>query len=223
VPAWAVAPLVGVLVGGGFVGPAAARARAASNPAIYAAGLLTRADVPAGWKRSKQADAGAGEYRGIAGCTQLVSTIEALRRAAPHKLSPQFTDTRSPHELASAADAVYAFKTSAAAAMLLNRFRMGAVTTCLINAAKKGGGKGAQVAVTAITNRSGTGDDVVAYQVSLQAHDVSGAPVTAVLDVDVVRVGRALVGFNLTNQDTELSQAPAIVDTVVSRLRAVGA
>ncbi len=212
-----------MLVVGGFVGPAAARARVASNPAIYAAGLLTRADVPAGWKRSKQADAGAGEYRGIAGCTQLVSTIDALRQAAPHKLSPQFTDPRSPHELASASDAVYPFRTSGAAARLLNRFRPAAVTTCLINAAKKGGGRGARVSVTPIGNLSGTGADVVGYQVSLQARDVSGAPVTAVLDVDVVRVGRALVGFNLTNQGTELSQAPAIVGAVVSRLRAAGA
>jgi len=212
-----------VLVVGGLVGPAAARVRAPSNSAIYAAGLLTRADVPAGWKRSKQADPGAGEYRGIPGCTQLVSTIDALRGAAPHKLSPQFTDPRSPHELASASDAVYAFPDRGAAARLLNRFRPAAVTTCLVNAAKKGGGKGAQAAVTPITNLSGTGADLVAYQVSLQAHDVSGAPVTAVLDIDVVRVGRALVGFNLTNQDTDLSQAPAIVGAVVNRLRATGA
>ena len=218
-----IAPLVGLLVVVGFLSPAGARVRAATNQDIFSAGLLTHADVPAAWTPSKQTDTSGKAYQGVKGCKQLAASIEALRHAAPHKLSPTFTDNSSPHQLTSAANAVYAFKSSAAAAKLLVGFRIPGATACLEKVAKKGGGKGTSATATQTTNGPASADGFVGYSVTLQGSDQSGATVTAVLDIDVVRVGRSLVGFSFGNEGTPLSQAPGIVDTVVNRLKAANA
>jgi hypothetical protein len=218
-----IAPIIGLLVVVGFVSPAGARARAATNQDIFSAGLLTSADVPAGWTPSKQADSGGQAYRSVKGCKLLAANIEALRHAAPHKLSPTFTDNGSPHQLTSAANAVYAFKNSGAASKLLVGFRIPGATACLENVAKKGGGKGTTATASQITSGPAAADGFVGYSVTLQGRDQSGATVTGVLDIEVVRVGRSLVAFSFANEGTPLSQAPGIVDTVVSRLKAANA
>jgi hypothetical protein len=218
-----IAPLVGLLVVAGLASPAGARVHAATNQALFSAGLITSADVPTGWTSSKQADSRGKAYQGIKGCTQLGNSVDALRTAAPHKLSRTFTDTTSSHELTAASNAVYAFKTSGAATKVLNRFKVTGTTTCLTNVAKKSGGKGTNASTAAISSPLGTPDDFVGYQVTLSAKDQTGTTVTAILDIYVARVGRTLVAFSLSNADTELTQAPAIVSAAIGRLRAANA
>ncbi len=215
-----IAPLVGLLLTAALVSPAGAGVHAAaSNQAIFSAGLIAASDVPAGWTPSKQADSGAKDYRGISACKQLVSAIDGLRKGGPRKLSPTFTDDTSPNRLTSAADTVYVFKSTGAASKAVNALKAAPAPNCLAQVAKKGGGPQTTADVADISSAlQGAGDDQLGYEVTVHATDQSGGQVTALLDIVVVRVGRAVLGFDFANQDARLPQAPAIVNAVVNRV-----
>ena len=214
-----IAPLVGLLLAAALVSPAGARAHAASNQAIFSAGLIAAADVPAGWTPSKQSDSGAKGYRGISACKQLVSAIDGVRKGGPRKLSPTFTDETSPHKLTMAEDTVYALKSTGAASKAVTALKTAPALSCLALVAAKGGGPQTRADVADIGSAlPGAGDDQLGYEVTLHATDQSGRPVTALLDIVLARVGRAVIGFDFANQDTRLPQARAIVNAVVNRV-----
>jgi hypothetical protein len=214
-----IAPLVGLLLAAALVSPAGARVHAASNQAIFSAGVIAASDVPSGWTPSKQSDSNLKPYRKVAACKQFVAAVDALGRGGPQKLSPTFTDDASPNQLTTAQDRVLALKSTGAASKAFKALRAAPAQNCLAQVAGKAGGAQSRVDVTDISSElQGAGNDSLGYEVTLHATDQSGAPVTAVLDLVAVRVGRAFVNFDFGNQDVRLPQAPAIVNAVVNRL-----
>ena len=216
----AITPLLALLLAVGAASPAGALGRPdASSRAILAAGVLTGSDVPAGWKSSKQPDFGSSALRGIRPCRQLAGSIDAARRAAAHKLSRTFTDEHSPDALSAAQNIVYLFRRAASAGQHLHAYRSPSVTTCLSVSTRKGVGSKSHVDVGPIPNLGSVGDDVVGYEAQVHGMNQAGAPITAVLDLVVVRVGRVIVAFDFANEGAQLPQARAMVQAVTDRVR----
>jgi len=217
-PARALAPLVGLLLVAAFPSAAGAGTRAASNQAIFSAGLIAAGDVPTGWTPSKQSDNALKDYRGIPDCKQFVAAAEAIRKGAARKLSPSFADDTSPHQLAMAQDTVFAFKSTSAASKAFKALKAAPAGNCLAKVSVKAVPGQSRSSVTDLSSQvQGTGDDSFAYEITLHAADQSG-PITAVFDVVGVRVGRVVVNVDFGNQDTTLPQARAILNAVVNRL-----
>ena len=186
--------------------------------AILSAGVLTRADLPVGWKSSQQADFGSSALHGIGACRQLVATITAARRDAAHRLSRRFADDASPHMLTSAENRVYLFKNPATASTSLDAYRAPSVATCLSVSARKEAGSGSRASVGPVPNMGDVRGDLVGYEAQVRGIDNAGAPVNATLDSVVVRVGRAYVAFDFANEGAQLPQAPTIVRAVINRV-----
>jgi hypothetical protein len=213
-----IAPLLGLLLVAALASPAGARTHAASNQALFSAGLIAASDVPAGWTPSKQSDNALKAYRPIPDCKQFVVAANAIRKGAARKLSPTFTDDASPRQLAMAQDTVFAFKSAGAASKAFTALKAVPAGNCLAKVAVSAVRGPSRSSVTDVSSQvQGVGDDSFAYEITLHATDQSG-PVTAVFDVVGVRVGRAIVNIDFGNQDTTLPQASAIVNAVVGRM-----
>jgi hypothetical protein len=190
---------------------------AATDKAILHAGVLTAADgVPSTWTSAKQTDTGSKQFKGIASCKQIAAAMDLARRG-PRAFSPKFSDPAATSS-AEAENSVYAFKTVKAAQRYLSPYEASNVTTCLEQSLKKAVGGKAQVTVAPISNLQGVGDQSVGFEASITVTDQSGNPVHVIADVIGVRVRRAFVGFDFSNNDVSLPQGPSIVNTVVSRL-----
>jgi hypothetical protein len=215
-------PVVGVALVAALAGPAVARAHvAATDRALLDAGTLTSADVASTWTASKQHDTSDKSFAGIAACKQIRAASSAARKRVPRRLSPTFTDLRSPNQLTSAEDTVYAFKDAASADRFLSVYKATDAQTCLTTATKKAVGRAAvRVTAAPVANLQGVGDDNAGWEATLQATDRAGNPVTVVFDVVAVRVGRAFVGFDFSNQGGPLGQARPVIAAVVQRVAA---
>jgi hypothetical protein len=214
-----IAPLVGLVLAAALVSPAGAGVHAATNQAIFSAGLIGASDVPSSWTPSKQSDTGSKVYRSISACKQLANAIDGLRKGGPRKLSPTFTDDASPNRLTMAEDTVYAYKSTGAATKAVQTLKAAPALSCLAQVATKAAGPRSRAEVADISSElQGVGDDQAGYEVTLHATDQSGAQVTAILDIVGVRVGRAVIGFDFSNQDTRLPQAQAITNAVINRV-----
>jgi hypothetical protein len=215
-------PVVGVALVAALASPAVARARAAaSNRALLDAGTVTSGDVPPSWTASKQHDTSDKSFASIAACKQIRAASSAARKSVPRRLSPTFTDLRSPNQLTSAEDTVYAFKDAAAAERFLSVYKATDAQACLTTATKKAVGRAVvQVSAAPVASLHGVGDDSAGWEATLHATDRQGNSVTVVFDVIAVRVGRAFVGFDFSNQGGPLGQARSIITAVVQRVAA---
>jgi hypothetical protein len=206
-----------VAVVAGLAGPAAAQSK--GDKAILKAGVITRADVPAGWMSTKAANNDSA-LKGISECRALRSAMDRAKKKVPHADSRDFEDPAA-GSLTSASGIVYAFKDAAAAGRFLANFQGDGAQTCLTkNLAKQTARErttGAP-AVTPITDLEGVGDEAVGHE--LTQDSTAYSPSTLYIDLVFVRVGRAFVGFQFTNLGERIPYSPAIIQTLAARLDA---
>jgi hypothetical protein len=189
---------------------------AASDKAILKAGILTATDVPSTWTSAKQPDSGSKGYKGIASCKQVAAALDSGRRS-PRALSRRFADPASTSS-ALAEDIVYAFKTVKSAQQYLAPYAASSGATCFQDGFKKAVGSQGQVTVAPITDLQGVGDQSVGYEASITVTSQNGQPLHVIGDIIGVRVGRAFVGFDFSNNDVRLPQGVAMVQAVIARL-----
>ncbi len=220
---WWIAVAVGLIAAVTLSAPVGAALKAAaSDKAIFQAGVLTAADgVPSTWTstRPKHTNTGAKSLKGIGSCKQ-IAAADDLAQHGPHVDSPRFSDPAATAGTTLAENTVYAFKTVKGAQQYLSPLEASSATTCVEQSLIKASGGKAQVTVTPISSLQGVG---VGYEARVAGADQAGNPVQVIDDLIFVRVGRAVVAFGFSNKDAFLPQGPSIVGTVVSRLASTGA
>lgn len=218
-----IAPLLGAALVLGAAVPAGAKAKPTpADRVILQAGLVTAADVPAGWTTTAQADTGAGEFQSIAVCKAIYAAVRVARATVPYRLSPVFSPPGATNGLTVVDDTVLRFKTPAAAGAFLGRFQTSAAGPCLQAVLAKGLSGQGHAVVVPLTNLAGVGDAVAGYEATITGTG-PGLPAPAVGDITVVRVGRVIVYASSLNEAVSLPQGPGIVQAVVGRLRGAGA
>ena len=218
-----IATLVGAGLVLGVAGPAGAKAKPSpADKLILQAGVVTAADVPAGWTTTPQADSSADEFKGIAACSPVYTAVRAARATVPYKLSPAFSPPGSTNGLTVVDDIVLAFKTPAAAGGFAGVFQTSRAGPCLQAVLAKALSGQGHASVVPLTNQAAVGDAVVGYEASITATG-PGAPGPQVGDIIVVRVGRAVVYLSTLNSATPLPEGAAILQAVATRLRVAGA
>jgi hypothetical protein len=217
-PLLSVALLTAAALPAGAVGDRAPKPTAA-DAAILKAGLVTAADVPAGWTASTQLDTGAKGYRGIPSCQPIYAAVTAARRAVPHRLSSDFSPRGSANTVTVVDDIVLAFKTPAAASRFLSAFAGPTVPDCLERVLTKSAKAKAQVSVAQLDDLQGVGDTSVGYEASITASN-NGQSLSLVGDIITVGVGRAVALVSYLNDGSvTLPEGIGVVNAVVDRLR----
>ncbi|HSO95145.1 MAG TPA: hypothetical protein VLV81_03805 [Acidimicrobiia bacterium] len=206
---------LGAVIVLGLVTPRAGAAVSARDRAILAAGVVQRADVPAGWVSQKQTVGSGARYKGIPACKSFATVLNATTLTVPHRLSPEFSDPASATRTTLAANTAYAFHDATAAGRYLDAYRAARVAACLTQAlqpAVKGSVPGASptVSVVPLTDLAGLGDDAVGYRLTVTASS-QGTSQTLYADIVDVRVGRAVLGFTFQNLGADLPSAVSII------------
>jgi hypothetical protein len=193
-----------------------------TTASLLRAGQIARADLPAGWKHSKQIDTLRSLPR-LDACRPVAAASRAARQHVPRTLSPTFIAPGSAG-ITFAEDTVYAFPSARAARAYLSVFQGPGALACVTGVFQHALAKlHASVTVTPTTALAGSSDAAAGYEGTLATHDAQGTPVTVVFDLAAVVVGRAFVGFDFSNLSGTLPQGPALVQAVTARLRAAGA
>jgi hypothetical protein len=215
-----IAAVTGLVAVAALAAPAAAGVKsAASNQAIFRAGVVSAADTPPGWTSRKQTDSGVGQFKSLPDCKQIVAVVGKARKS-PRMLSPEFSDPNAPTST-TVADVVFALKSAKAAQQTLAAYQARSALPCFQELFKKAlGNVPAQVTVTPISDLQGVGDANAGFEATIAATG-SGQSLKLVGEFIAVRVGRAYVAFNFLNSNERLPQGPAIVNGIVNRLRAV--
>jgi hypothetical protein len=204
--------------------PASAATGVARKPnpkdvAVLAAGVVTAADVPAGWTATKQVDTGTKKYQGIKDCRPISTAVTAARAKIPHQLSPDFSPPGAANTVTVVDDIVLAFKTPAAASQFLAAFQGPTISDCLQTVLAKTTSGKAQVSVAELDDLQGLGDANVGYEATISASD-QGQSLTLVGDIVNVQVGRAIVLVSyLDDGGQTLPEGMSVVTAVVDRLR----
>jgi hypothetical protein len=199
-----------------LAGPVAA-GESKSDNAILKAGVLTKSDVPAGWKSTKSTRDN-DSTKGIAECNKIRSSITSADKKVPHSDSRDFEDPGRNAGTA-AENTVYAFKDATAAGKFLANFAAETAAECL----RKSLARGAKEVETAgvariapITDLEGVGEEAVGYEMTINF--AADNPTTAYIDFLAIRVGRAFLGFNFVNLGEPFSDGPTMVQTVLTRV-----
>ncbi len=207
-------------------GPAGAGTARAAKPtpadqAILSAGVVTGADVPAGWTSSRQRDNGTAAYRGVVGCGPVFAAITAARRTVPVRLSAEFSPPGSANQVTVVDDIVLAFPSAPAAGRFLAAYSGPTVPDCLQRVLTKTAKGAAQVSVAQLDDLQGVGDANAGYEATIVASG-GGQSLTAVGDVVVVRVGRAVALLSYLNDGSvTLPAGMSVVTAVTDRLESV--
>jgi hypothetical protein len=207
-------PLVGLVA---LAGPAAA-GESKSDKAILKAGVVTKDDVPTGWTSKKGSSS--DPDRSIRECRKIRAAVDKAKKTVPRADSRDFSDPAGQGGT-TAQSTVYAFKNATAAGKLVANFEEAATGPCLEKSLARtpiGRRAGEPPTVAPIPDLVGVGNEAIGYELTLDV-TVAGAPVTAYIDFIAVRVGRAFVGFGFTDVGERLPEGPAIVQTVVGRVR----
>jgi hypothetical protein len=205
-------PLLAVSLAGvaAFAPPAAAQSK--SDKAILKAGVITKDDVPTGWT-SKKASSSTPD-RSIAECKKIRTATDNAKKKTPRSESREF---EGPNSDTHAESTVYAFRDTNAATKFLSVYRDADATPCLEKVAAKVIGSRGSASVSPITDLQGVGDDSVGYEEILTSSENDQLP-SLYVDLVLVRVGRAVVGFSFSNPGERIPDGPAIVQTVVARV-----
>ena len=194
-----IAVAVGVVAAAALSAPVGAAVKAASDEAIFRAGVLTAADgVPPTWTstRPKHTNTGAKSLKGIASCKQ-IAAADDLAQHGPHVDSPRFSDPAATAGTTLAENTVYAFKTVKGAQQYLSPLEASSATTCVEQSLIKASGGKAQVTVTPISSFQGVG---VGYEARVTGADQAGNPVQVIDDLIFVHVRTSVGGVRLLEQ-----------------------
>jgi hypothetical protein len=205
-----------------FAAPAIA-AGESSDKAILKAGVITKADVPAEWT-SKRGTSSGEATKGIKECKKINTAVAAAKQDDPRARSREFADP-VPEDAKTAENAVYAFPDKKTAGKFVAAYTGSAATVCF----EKLGSEVARSRPTAgpptvspITDLQGVGDEAIGYEIAA-TFTQDGGSATLYIDFIVVRMGRAVLGFEFTNVDARIPEGPAIVTAVVQRVAAAEA
>jgi hypothetical protein len=205
-----------------FAAPAIA-AGESSDKAILKAGVITKADVPAEWT-SKRGTSSGEATKGIKECKKINTAVAAAKQDDPRARSREFADP-VPEDAKTAENAVYAFPDKKTAGKFVAAYTGSAATACF----EKLGSEVARSRPTAgpptvspITDLQGVGDEAIGYEIAA-TFTQDGGSATLYIDFIVVRMGRAVLGFEFTNVDARIPEGPAIVTAVVQRVAAAEA
>lgn len=190
-----------------------------STGAVLKAGVIVAGDVPAAWT-SVPAHQSTDLLRddGIPACAVARAAVRAANRGARRAFSRQFV---APDQIGGAQDVVVVARSVAAAQTFLHAYGGPQGQACAQAVVDRiARGAGGTAVVTPLTDLAGSGDDALGYQFLISAPN-HGVTVTEVSDLVVVRVGRAVAGFQFQNAILPLPDRPGIVHAVLTRLRSV--
>ena len=203
--------------------PAIAAGESKGDKAILKAGVIKKADVPAGWT-SKRGKSSGDALKSLRECKKINTAVAAAKKDEPRARSREFADPATPAQ-AQAENAAYAFADKKSAGKFVAAYTGSAATQCFDQL-------GAEVArarptagpptVEPITDLEGVGDEALGYEIAA-TFTQNGGNATLFIDFVVVRVGRAVLGFVFANVGARIPQGPDIVTAVVQRVAAVEA
>ncbi len=200
------------------VAPTAAAALASgkrtTDTAIAEDAVLKAADLPAGWDATGPQPESTTP-KSIASCAVVRRSRTTLHRQ-PHALSPELTNG---DETASAS--VFVFPTVAGARRVVDAYRGDDAVDCVhelgIRAARRVAGVDHAEFEVAREELSEVGDAATVFDGHLTIAGPDGTAESTVQAI-VVRVGRAIVGFNFQTAAASPAVAPDAIGAVVSRL-----
>lgn len=203
--------------------PAGAKATpSAADKVLLNAGVVTKADVPAGWTATSQVDTSASQFKGVTGCGAVYRAVFNARATVPYKLSKAFSPPGPDNGITVVDDTVLAFKNVARANRFFAVFQDPGTGPCLqavLAKALRGEGH----AVVAPLTVAPVGDATVGYEASITSTN-PGVVGSQVGDIIVLRVGRVVVYLTTVNAaPVPLPQTPAILAAIASRLQQAGA
>jgi hypothetical protein len=201
------------------VAPAVTRV-SASTSTILKAGLIVRGDVPSGWtSTTAQKNPALLLINGIGPCASTRAALSVANRGASRAFSRKFV---APDQIGAAQDVVFVGQNDRATQSYAAAYDGPQGRACVQAVAEKVAKQASGTAVvTPLTDVAAAGGQGFGYEFQITAPN-HGALVTGVSDLVVVRVGRAVAGFQFQNAIQGLPARSSIVNAVVSRLRAVG-
>lgn len=213
------AVLAALVVMGWPTGAGAATRPGASTSAILKAGTIVARDVPSAWTSlAAQKNAELLRVEGIGACASTRAALRAANRGASRAFSRKFV---APDQIGAAQDVVFVGKAVAAAQTFATAYGGPEGQACVRAVVDKIAQRASGTAtVTPLADVAGSGDEALGYQFLIAAPN-HGVTVTGVYDLVVVRIGRAVIGFQFQNAILALPDRPSIVNAVVTRLRAV--
>jgi hypothetical protein len=190
-----------------------------STQTILRAGVIVAADVPSGWTKGPHPNNHDKNLRGIAACKAVIAADAAADRSVPQARSAAFSDpSANGGKTTRAENTVLAFKNPAAASRYAAVFATSDASECLRASVERQIGSQVTTTVSPITDLGSLGDARLGYEIVVKGSDSTGQPLSLLADVVLVRVGRAVVGFDFLNLNARLPQGPDIVNAVVNRL-----
>jgi len=200
--------------------PAATRV-SASTSTILKAGLIVPGDVPSGWtSMAAQKNPALLLINGIGPCASTRAALSVANRGASRAFSRKFV---APDQIGAAQDVVFVGQneraTQSYAAAYDGPQGRACVQAVAEKVAKQASGTAVVTPLTDVAAAGGGQGFGYEFQITAPNH---GALVTGVYDLVVVRVGRAVTGFQFQNAIQGLPARSSIVTAVVTRLRAVG-
>jgi hypothetical protein len=208
---------------GALAAPAEAKAKPSpADKVVLNAGVITAADVPAGWTATSQADTSAGQFKGVTGCGAVYRAVFNARATVPYKLSKSFSPPGPDNGVTAVDDTVLAFKSVARANRFVAVFQDARTGPCLqavLAKALRGEGH----AVVAPLTVAAVGDATVGYEARITSTS-PGLSGPQVGDIVVLRVGRVVAYVTTLNAAAvPLPQGPALLTTIATRLQRAGA
>jgi hypothetical protein len=197
----------------------AAGRTSAPTATILKAGLMVARDVPSAWtSTTTPKNAELLRVEGIAACAATRAALSAANRGASRAFSRKFV---APDQIGAAQDVVFVGRNGGAAQSFTAAYDgpqgQACVQAVVDKIAKQASGT---AVVTPFTDLAGLGDQALGYEFLISAPN-HGAVVTGVYDLIVVRVGRAVTGFQFQNAILPLPERTSIVNAVVTRIRRV--
>ena len=177
--------------------------------------------MPSGWtSTTAQKNPALLLINRIGPCASTRAALSAANRAARRAFSRKFV---APDQIGAAQDMVFVGQNDRATQSFADAYDGPQGRACVQAVAASVAKHAAGTAVvTPLTDVAGAGDHGFGYEFQITAPN-NGALVTGVYDLVVVRVGRAVAGFQFQNVIQGLPARLSIVNAVATRLRAVAA
>ena len=205
-----------VVVALASVGGAAAATGPTNTGAILRAGVIVAGDVPSGWTPGPHPKKSDKNLRSIPTCKAVITADAVAERSASQARSATFRDPTNGGKTTSAQNTVFVFKNTAAAGRFVAVYLTNDAAECLRASVARQ--VGSPATVSPIVDFGNLGTSRVGYEIVVQGSATNGQPASLYADIVLVRVGRAVAGFDFLNLNARLPQEPGIVNAVVNRL-----